>query len=668
MFWFLRKFIKIIVLLTILGLLAGLTFIYFINPNDYKKQITQSLGEYFGLPIKVQGPVQWSLGSKTMLHLKDIVISQPGNDTERPIAEIKDANMHFDIFSYIRGDLIVNDLELSDVTLDLTAVNQIPKDAVKYQSIIQNLTIKNISVLTNNPIDHLNWQLKNATLTAKNIMINSEKPLPNINISGDLINVTQHATLNLDTTMAVNPIKQQLTLEPLKLTWNNTPFHGHAKINQYNSEPIIMGALTMDATDVDGVLKKLDPYYANSTQEQPQNMQAQFTYNFETKSQILDLNNIHFEMGAGSIDGSFKMSFTSPHQSEFSLTADNVNIKRLSQLGKALFPSLPSQSFFSIDLIKQLTINGKLAGTHLHFNNNLQIDNLTLNVVGQNGIVQIAPLSVTAYGGTHNITINLDVINKEQPFIQLTEQADQIDIEPWLKLIHETAIINGTANIKASLEAMGNDSESLKQTLTGDINTQVNNGVLYGINIDKLMSFTSQTVTDIFNEISKAPSTDVRNLAIKKASDWINTQQDVPKTKFSYLEIKASIEQGISKKASISMNNSTIDLKATGGFDLGNNTLNFNAVVLNNGGIATNIKPLDAYIKKAPLELLVTGTIQKPLYGPNIQGFAVNVLQLAKTDLTNQGISKMVAATPPNSKTSKTATELFVDSLSSLTR
>ena len=215
---------------------------------------------------------------------------------------------------------------------------------------------------------------------------------------------------------------------------------------------------------------------------------------------------------------------------------------------------------------------------------------------------------------------------------------------------------------------MGNDSESLKQTLTGDINTQVNNGVLYGINIDKLMSFTSQTVTDIFNEISKAPSTDVRNLAIKKASDWINTQQDVPKTKFSYLEIKASIEQGISKKASISMNNSTIDLKATGGFDLGNNTLNFNAVVLNNGGIATNIKPLDAYIKKAPLELLVTGTIQKPLYGPNIQGFAVNVLQLAKTDLTNQGISKMVAATPPNSKTSKTATELFVDSLSSLTR
>jgi len=667
MFWLLGKLIKIVIILAILGSIGGLIFIYFMNPNNYKQQINQALQNYSGLPLKVNGAVQWSLRPKAMLHLQELAINKPG-DEKTPILEIKDASMHFDLFSYIKGDLIVNDLNLSDVTVDLAAVKLLPRAPTIHKCLIQTLTVKNISVAMTNPVDQLDWQLKNATLTAKNVVFSNGGNLPAINLTGDLVSVDHHATLNLDTTIALEISKHILSLDPLKLTWNGTPFQGNAKIEQYDTDPIINGTLTLDATDVSGILKKLDPYYAGTNQGQTHSMQAQITYSFATKEQILDLSNVHFQMDTGAIDGNLKISIASPHQAEFTLTADNIDFVPLSILGKALFPSPPTQTMIPVDFVKNLTVNGKFVGTKLHFGNNMQIDQITLGVAGQSGVIQFAPLTVVAYGGTHNMALNLDVINKQQPFLQLTEQAENIALQPWLKLIHETGIISGTANIKASLEAMGNDVTSLKQTLTGAVNLSVNDGTLYGFNADKLMSFTTQTVNDIFNQVSKSPSTDLRSLAIKRGSDWIRTQQDGPQTKFDYFELKADIDQGISKKASIAMNDNVMELKAAGGFDLSNNTLNFNATIVNKLDVTTDVKSLATYIKKTPLEVLITGTVDKPLYGPNIQAFVVNIVQSAQTDLFNQAVAKMVAATPPNGKTSKTATDLFMDSLQSLTK
>ncbi len=669
MLWILGKLIKIVIVLTILGLLGALAFVSFMDPNNYKKQIDQALQEHVGLPLKINGPVQWSLRPKTMLHLQQIVINKPGNETTT-ILEIKDASMHLDLFSYIKGDLLINDLELKDVNLDLAEIKQLPKVPVTHTSRIESLIVKNISINMPNNVEHLNWQLKNATLLAKNVVIGSGKDLPVINVTGDLINASRPSptTLNLDTTIAIDAAKHLLTLDPLKLTWNNTPFLGDAKIERFDTEPVINGSLTMESTDINSVLKKLDPYYANNNQYQTQTMQANVIYSFATKEQILDLSKMHLQIGAGTIDGNLKVSLTAPYQTEFTLTADGVDFVPVSALGKALFPSLPSQTFIPLDFIKDLTVNGKFAGTKLHLGNNVQIDQITLGIVGQGGIIQFAPLTVVANGGTHNMAINLDVINKQQPFLQVTEQADNVALEPWLKLVHENPIIDGTANIKASLEAMGNSVAELKQTLTGAVNVTVNDGTLYGFDADKLMGFTTQAVNDIFNEVSKSPSIDIRSLSIKRASDWINTQRDGPKTKFNSFELKADIDQGISKKASIAMNNNVMELKATGGFNLGDNTLNFDATIVNKTDVTTSFKSLSDYIKKTPLPVLITGTIDKPLYGPNIQAFAVNVVQLAQTQLLNQAISKMVAVTPPNGKTSKTATDLFLDSLQSLTK
>lgn len=114
------------------------------------------------------------------------------------------------------------------------------------------------------------------------------------------------------------------------------------------------------------------------------------------------------------------------------------------------------------------------------------------------------------------------------------------------------------------------------------------------------------------------------------------------------------------------MDNSDIELKATGGFSLKDNSLNFKGTLVSKKDIVVDAGFLADYMKKTALPIFITGVMQKPIFGPNIQEYAVSIIALAKTDILNQAITKMVSVSPPNIKTSKTATELFLDSLQSL--
>ncbi len=82
----------------------------------------------------------------------------------------------------------------------------------------------------------------------------------------------------------------------------------------------------------------------------------------------------------------------------------------------------------------------------------------------------------------------------------------------------------------------------------------------------------------------------------------------------------------------------------------------------------TDVQVLTSYIKATPLSMTINGTLDQTTYGPNVQGYVTSILKTAITDIQTQALAKMLAATPANDKTDKTATELFLNSLQSLNK
>lgn len=666
--WLIRKLIKLIMLLILIGIIGGIVYIFVVSPNKFKPQITKALQTYTGQPFVINGSIEWTLRPRMNLVLHDVVLGKSADD-KTPAIQIKEADMSFDILSLIKNNATISDITLNNVVIDWALTKALTANTknVGHPLLVENFQLKNGSIALKDPTEHLNWQLQNFTANASNLMINAGQEIPAIQIQGDLLNLDNNTKYTIDTNLKFDLNKHALNLDPLKMTWNDTPIEGTASIANLDTEPVISGNMAMNPTDVGALLKKMDPYFANSSMKVAHTMQMQTDYLYTPKDQILDLTKFHLQVDKGMMSGDVKLGFASPFHAEFNLSANNIDFSPIGLLGSAMFPAIHTMNSIPVELIKNVVVAGKFSGTQLTINNELAIDQLHMEISGQGGVVQIMPVIINAYGGTHNAALHLDVTSN-LPTIQFTEQADKVDLEPWLKLMQETNIISGTASVKASLQATGTDVATLKQSLTGGINLYVNKGTLQGINANKLMQFATQTTTDIFNELSSSPAANMNVLAIKRSSDWIKTQQDNPKTAFEHLEFTADFAQGVSQKTNLAMTTDVIDLKGAGSYALSDQSVNFSTTMVDLVDVTAESKVLAGYIKQTPLAMTITGTLNKPVYGPNVQTYVLSVLKASREDLLNQAVSKMVSVTPPNAKTDKSASDLFINSLQSLNK
>lgn len=661
MFWILKKIFKLLIILIILGIISGVALILFINPNNFNSHIANVIQDTTGLPIKINGQISWSIRPNSTINLQEVLLTKAVNDNT-PVVQIKEVILNIELSSIFKDIPIIEKLTLNNVIVDWALAKDLkvnPKNNIQ-PFVIQDLQVKNGYMKLQDPTDHMNWLLQNVSLSANNIMLNSVKELPTLKMQGELVNVDRNTTYNVDTAIKVDISKDTLTLNPLKMIWNDTTLQGSATVTGYTSNPIISGDIAMDNTDVGAILQKVDPYYANHSLPVSHSMQMQMAYSYEFKNQILDLTKINFQIDNGTINGNCKLGIAAPHNAEFTLTAENMNLAPLGLMTAAMFPSAHTITSFPEALFKDISIKGSFSGTKLSYNNNLVIDQIHMEVAGGEGIVQFAPVVISAYGGTHNIVFSTDVINKQQPYFELSDQANNVTLH--------NSIIDGKATIKASLQAMGNDVNSIKQTLTGNVNLYVSDGVLHGVAVDKITQFANNTAIGVFDELSRSPAAKLNVLAIKNSGDVNTTQQDNPETKFNYFELQANIKQGISKNTNISMNNNVIALKGAGEFNLINQSINLDAAIVSKTDITSDSVILSNYMKQTPVEMSITGTIDKPIFGPTVYTYVMSVIKATQTDLTNQAIAKMVAATPTNVKTDKSASDLFIDSLQGLVK
>lgn len=665
--WIISKLLKITMIAIVVGIVAGIGFLFFVNPNHFKPQITKMMQDYTGQAFQINGDIDWSIRPRSIINLHDVVLAS-GADDKSPAVQIKEINLDFDIFALLRNNMTIHSVVLNNVVVDWLKTKAITANKTQQTGrpcLIQDLEVKNGAVTLQDPDEHLNWSLQNVELSANNVMMNSGQGVPTFLMHGDLNNLDFNSKYTLDTTVSYDSTKNTLTLDPLKVIWNDTSLQGDAIIDQSGAAPIISGTISLNPTDVGALLKKLDPYYANNPAKVTHTLQMQTDYSYALKDQILDLTKLQLQIDKGMLTGDVKLGLLSPYHAEFSLSAENLDFAPLGMLGTALFPSMHTITAIPSAALKDITLSGKFSGTQLTVANNILMDQFHLEVNGQGGVIQFTPVIINAYGGTHNVALSLDV-TKQQPEFMLNEKADKIDIEPWFKAMTGDSILSGKASVQLSVKASGNEVATIRQSLAGNVSVSVNDGIMYGFDANKLMQFSLQTVNDIFNEVSTSPAANLNVLAVKQSSDWIKTQQDNPQTKFDHFEFSAEIAEGVSKKSSIAMNNNVIDLRGTGKYTIQDQSINYTATMVDRMDPSTDIKVLANYMKQTPIDLKITGTINKPVFGPDVQSYITTVLKSTQTDLVTIAVNKMVAATPPNMKTGKSATDLFIDSLQSL--
>lgn len=276
------------------------------------------------------------------------------------------------------------------------------------------------------------------------------------------------------------------------------------------------------------------------------------------------------------------------------LTLDRIDIDRYmspSEPGAAAKPGeLPT------DALRALRMHGQFAiGSATIFG--LHVAQIRATVVARDGVVHISPALAKLYGGNYSGDVTLD--NRDvTPVVKIDQSMTGIDVAPLLTDLAKIHRVSGHGNITGKLTARGRSSEQVLKTLNGHIAAGLVDGAVEGV--------------DLWFEIKRA-------LALIQ-------QQTLPagnssgQTKFDLFKGSADLTDGVASSRDLTI--ASQNLRATG-----QGTVNLSTGAISYQAKATILKEAPAaHVTSgailADIPLTITGTLASPQVRPDLTGIA----------------------------------------------
>jgi hypothetical protein len=296
------------------------------------------------------------------------------------------------------------------------------------------------------------------------------------------------------------------------------------------------------------------------------NQNTKRTTNFSLKSQIkinrskrqYSLKDIQLEIDSGKkpkikrptlkFIGNFKINPDGIHVEKSQLIKngdilhiDNLEVSGLEDVVDFRFTNLVKNAKVSADLYsKQFKIK------------NTTIYDLVAKARSRNRVIQLYPLKAQVFSGKLNGKLTLDA-RKDALYSRLNGSLSNFDLKSFLEAFYQVKNISGTANFSANLSARGASIKQIRQSLSGNVDAKVNNGVMSGINLEKMI----RTARSLLS-LSLAPLTEGSN-----------------QTRFKNSAATLQINNGIVTNKDLKMESKNLVIQGAGTANLVKKTLNY---------------------------------------------------------------------------------------------
>jgi AsmA protein len=223
----------------------------------------------------------------------------------------------------------------------------------------------------------------------------------------------------------------------------------------------------------------------------------------------------------------------------------------------------------------------------------MKMQDINVTVTGRNGVIQINPLLATLYKGTLSAKAAADV-RQDAPRSTLSLQVKNVDAGPLLQDFLKKDFLEGTANVEASISAVGDVPERIKRSLNGKGQAVFANGAIKGIDLAGMI----RNVTASFGQ----------------------TQQgaEKPRTDFSELNAPFTITDGVANTPGTSLASPLLRVLATGKANLVDESLDLRVEPKVVGTLKGQGDAKERSGVTVPV--LVKGTFSAPRFEPDLKG------------------------------------------------
>jgi AsmA protein len=170
---------------------------------------------------------------------------------------------------------------------------------------------------------------------------------------------------------------------------------------------------------------------------------------------------------------------------------------------------------------------------------------VSLPVHGRDGVITVAPVSLSAYGGKLEADLTLD-LKASPPALQVSVQAKELDSETLIQAFGGGNILRGTLFADAALHSVGDSRAAIWNNLAGEATLLVRQGALLGLDLSGMDS--------------------VRPSAA--STDTVAEPDEMPKTEFTEAKGMVSISNGILRFQDTALAAPSLGLQLHGSVDM----------------------------------------------------------------------------------------------------
>ena len=504
------------ILVILLVIAGGGLWLANIDLNNYKGFIAEKVFEKTGGKLVIEGPINHSLYPWLGLEIKGLSLTSAARYGSAKLLTANFIKFEVKLLPLLLEDRIeIKTLNLQDVAIDF----------ILYQDGATNWQMK--SSTTQDPLPASVQAIK----TIAKIQANKQDTKIQLNVDADfdmslaklgLGELTEPINGNLLLSAAVDDkasIGKTFRIEPLSIQAN---FHGETfssgsgtfkLLTDVEFKPQNGGVISFDSLNLDALGLKL------KSQLKISDLEDDIRYQGELSMPALNLNQWAKQLGLtlpihsaainktvfngdkkgieiqpldltideSHITGNFNIPEFEDLKTRFDLSIDRFNLSRYLS-GASNKTGLPPTATekqtepLPTEFLQTLDIDGKLnVGTFMLAN--LTFQSLAIDLKAKDGKIQI-PSRAKFYGGEYT---GETILWATPPNFKTEIDLTDFNTAEVLKALSNAQSLGGTGMIQLSLASPLGEATSIQKNLTGKIKAEVNQGTLFGLNVDSAL-------------------------------------------------------------------------------------------------------------------------------------------------------------------------------------
>ncbi|TKB54321.1 AsmA family protein [Ferrimonas aestuarii] len=568
----------------------------FFDPNAFKPQIIDKVGEATGRTLTIDDEIDWSLYPKVGLQLGGVSLGNlPGQDLP-PMLAVEQVNVGVNLLPLLSRDLQIEQVSLSGVTLNLVTLEDGRSSLDGLGSEASTQTDASSDTGTQTASAPVKWslgklQLSNFRFISDDRQLKIKRELEIESLSLD----------NFEPERAA-PFKVLIRLQDPQLSLET------------DASAMLTVAADFSQVQLDAWKQKLALSGSALPNGTPIDLNIGFDANLNLAKQQYGLSNLAFDLGefslkgAGSIDMAKVRPMLTVELDGNHLVLDPYMPQATTSDG-APAPTTPKsepesgpQGEPDLSVLRQFDLAAKMSLDSITAKQ-WRVDNPDLELHLNDGVFKISKMKAQAFEGTLMASAKLDSTQNPVTY-DFDTQIRSLQISPLLKAAIDSEVLAGAGDFSIKGAGASLEPQAILSNLIANGELSLNDGAVYGINV----------------------AHEIRKVQAQLKGETL--EQDVDqKTDFAAFDTKFSFDKGVVTTPSIELSSPLLRLSGKGSSNVVEQSLDYEMTVSVVGSLeGQGGKSLDE-LKGLSIPLTIEGGYTDPKVGVDLDALLNNKLK-----------------------------------------